>query len=437
MNDLDERLRGIDRLTPPDLLEVARLKAQAVDVAPPARARRFATIAASMAIGMLGVIAVAIAFRSSPSTAPAIGEWRHGEIESLGASFEFPPTWHVQHVDEFVGTTGLTGAVVSNVGQDLHHPDLGPNAWTSAWDLSELPSDGVVVSIEAVESFRQSEEPDSTFPVDLADANRLKPTRHSGSTEGWWLEFTLNSKLMGVRVYFGPDATGEDRRIAEEVVASIRPTEPKSPPEGAQPESVRVRVPNLEGLPLDEATTLLASLGLDVAPVYLANDSDLPGVITELEPKPGTRVEGETSVIVYVSAGPDGGGFAWAGSIVTENPGVFVGSYRGSDSFPVLAVGPDADLVEWHAALDATSNGRRFDLVRCSVEPERLREVERELRALMDNGAVEGDSAFGVDARTCSVLLEGALSTESIHLLREQFGTLITIVDGMSAYDVL
>ena len=72
MTDLNERLRGIDRLIPPDLWEAAQVKAEgglngmrSLSQSP---ARRFAIIAASLAIGLAAVAWVVIAI--TPATSP-------------------------------------------------------------------------------------------------------------------------------------------------------------------------------------------------------------------------------------------------------------------------------------------------------------------------------------------------------------------------------
>jgi hypothetical protein len=192
----------------------------------------------------------------------------------------------------------------------------------------------------------------------------------------------------------------------------------------------RVQVPSLEGLTLNEAKTVLSKVGLDIAPVYLANDSVESGKVTSLEPEPGSRVLASTSVIAYISSGPDNGGFAWAGSIVKQNPDVFLGSYRGPDGFPVLAAGPDADLADWRATLDPTHEGT-FALVPCPVGPDRLRKIESDVRTLVEGGAIEGGIGFGLDPRTCSVQVEGSFSPPELQLLRDRFGDLVTIVDGI------
>jgi hypothetical protein len=241
MTDLNERLRGIDQLSPPDLWEAARAKARAgVQVPDVSSRRRFALIAACLAIGGVGVAVVAFAFRSGSDTTPATHQWLRGEVESLGATFQYPSTWHLQPFEELVGRVGFTGAVVSNLDEDLHHPDLGGDGATSAWDLSNLPPAAVVVSIEHVDALGIGSSPDSEFPVALIDAKPLNPTKNSGDAQGFWLEFTLNGRLMGARVYFGPDASEEDRRIAAAVVSSIRPIEaPNSPSGSAVPTDVR------------------------------------------------------------------------------------------------------------------------------------------------------------------------------------------------------
>lgn len=74
MNDLNERLRGIDRLVPPDLWPSALAKADAGAVpSRPSTARRVALIAAALTVGLTAIAWVFVAFR--PSTeAPILGD---------------------------------------------------------------------------------------------------------------------------------------------------------------------------------------------------------------------------------------------------------------------------------------------------------------------------------------------------------------------------
>lgn len=77
------------------------------------------------------------------------------------------------------------------------------------------------------------------------------------------------------------------------------------------------------------------------------------------------------------------------------------------------------------------SEGRRFDLVQCPVAPETLREVMREVRNLVESGAIEGGTSFWVDPRSCLVQIEGSFSAGELQLLRDQFGDLVSMVDGI------
>ena len=71
MTDLNERLRGIDRLSAPDLWEAAQARAEAGAVTPKVPlARRLAIIAASLLIGVAAVAMVMFAFGSDPTPAP-------------------------------------------------------------------------------------------------------------------------------------------------------------------------------------------------------------------------------------------------------------------------------------------------------------------------------------------------------------------------------
>ena len=82
MRDLDERLHGIDRLSPPDLLSEARAKAECT---PPkgsgvamTATRRLATIVVALVIGLSGVAVLVLAFdRNYEQATPAVA--RAGE----------------------------------------------------------------------------------------------------------------------------------------------------------------------------------------------------------------------------------------------------------------------------------------------------------------------------------------------------------------------
>jgi hypothetical protein len=171
-------------------------------------------------IGVCIFIVGAIAIWAPPGDD---GRWIEGQVPELGAAFDHPASWHVQYVEESIGNAGMIAGVVSNIDRDLHHPDQGPGAATSAWDLSDLLPEAVVISIEHVEVLPFPSGPDDRFPVSLSHAIPLGPTQFSGGTQAMWLEFTLSGRHMGARVYFGAESSVEDQRIASRIVASIHP----------------------------------------------------------------------------------------------------------------------------------------------------------------------------------------------------------------------
>ncbi|WP_157630427.1 Stk1 family PASTA domain-containing Ser/Thr kinase [Kribbella catacumbae] len=65
----------------------------------------------------------------------------------------------------------------------------------------------------------------------------------------------------------------------------------------------QVEVPKVEGLPLTEATQLLADQGLKIAPTYQTSSTVGKSTIISQDPVSGTKVDKETAVSVVVSSG--------------------------------------------------------------------------------------------------------------------------------------
>jgi hypothetical protein len=141
MTDLNERLRGIDRLSPPDLWEAAQARAEAgVQVPAVSPGRRFAIIAASLTIGLAAVAWVVVAIRPE-SRPPSLGTVPAGTSRidiALAADGAVSASW----------TYG--DAVLLGVAADVLGP--GPASVDGAGDQGS-PVPGTVTEFLGVEGF--------------------------------------------------------------------------------------------------------------------------------------------------------------------------------------------------------------------------------------------------------------------------------------------
>lgn len=76
---------------------------------------------------------------------------------------------------------------------------------------------------------------------------------------------------------------------------------PGALPERQPPPSVMIRVPLLEGKPLEKAQQLLARLGLVAEPVTTAESDRAPNTVIEQSPKPDTPVQRGSSVALVIA----------------------------------------------------------------------------------------------------------------------------------------
>lgn len=119
-------------------------------------------------------------------------------------------------------------------------------------------------------------------------------------------------------------------------------------------------------------------------------------------------------------------------SVFEHHRGAFIGNYRGPNSEGMVAIGSDADRARWQEELQAASEGRTFRLVQCDRTASELRTIYRNLLPLIESGEIKSTAAgWGVDGRSCSVLLSGSFPPSSIEQLHTIFGNAVTIVDGV------
>jgi hypothetical protein len=231
MTDHGAKLRILDDLDAPSMWSDIEVRQPTAGRAwePASWRRRLGTATVAIAIGLAGVLVAVKALDPAARSAASLDTrtWSSHDIPALHLAFDHPPEWRVQPFDELVGHAGFVGSVVSNVDQRFRHPDLGPNEFTSAWDLRDVPEDAVVISIEQVDAIGYPDEQEDTqLPLDLSRAQRSEGGAEDRYFDrGWvqlWLPFIASGRFDSVFVWFGPEATDHDREVARRIVASIR-----------------------------------------------------------------------------------------------------------------------------------------------------------------------------------------------------------------------
>lgn len=317
MPDIRERFGTFDRLDVPDLWDDAQRREPSARKGPGTheRARKAVVIVATLAVTIAATTLLIGAFNrkaTQPVVEPPNG-WSDGTIPALGLAFRYPSTWRVQPFDDQMHVT-FEGALISNTDREFHHPDLIDGA-TTAWDLSDLPDDGVVVSIERITGGPPdvgAPPADTPLPLHLTDATLLsqEPDPLGSSpkppgTEERYLDFVLNGREDTVRIFFGPDVSIESRRATAELVASIRGAS-NTALSGVLGRPV-VQVPDLVGMHLGDARDLLRIVDLHLVVTY-KRSSLAAGTVVHQHPKANSLFPPGESVYLVVSRGRPNGG---------------------------------------------------------------------------------------------------------------------------------
>jgi hypothetical protein len=219
-----ERLRVLDDLEPPDLwneIEGRRPRTERLALTP--RRHRAITLAVAAAVGLASILIATSVIGPNGRNVGSLetSTWVAHDIRPLELMFRSPVGWHVQGFDE----PHLAGSLISNVEYTFRHRDLGPDAWTSAWDLSGLPRDAVVISVERFSGGPHpvDQPSDTELPLSLDSAKTIDTYRPAVGWTHLWISFTRSGLNEDVQVWFGPEASGHDREIARRIVASIAP----------------------------------------------------------------------------------------------------------------------------------------------------------------------------------------------------------------------
>lgn len=154
--------------------------------------------------------------RVIPTTTADRSLWASYSDPEVGWSFRFPPEWEVR-IDEDAFPSHPQ-VVIINFRGDLHH------SRGDFWNLRELPPEFVLVEMEV--PFDVSPGPRGSqrgTPLSLAKGYPAQGKLYQGAAWGRWIPVYLEG--VGsyiVRAYVGPQANVSDRRVARDIVASIR-----------------------------------------------------------------------------------------------------------------------------------------------------------------------------------------------------------------------
>lgn len=200
MTDLNERMRGIDRLTAPDMLEEARTRAAHPLGGLPTRlhpVRKLAIISAALAIGLTAVSVIFVAFRPTSAPLSPIGESAGDRVAlvTVDASEQTGPTANLSYAD--MDRAGIPVEIIRQ-GPTFH--DDAPKGMVS--DLLGWPS--FTADIPALAAIRLDP---ISIPADVRlqssslDLIAIAFAQSEGEAE--WNEFTLldvptNLRLLDV-----------------------------------------------------------------------------------------------------------------------------------------------------------------------------------------------------------------------------------------------
>lgn len=150
------------------------------------------------------------------------------QLPELGIEFDYPSNWHLQEFGDDLGLASMTGALVSNIRHDFHHPDLGPNAGTSAWDMRDLPDDLVVISFEQLDRHNFEATRSKGLPLELDNAVVSQDAKDGVDTYGapqprLFLPFAVEGHLNSAAQVFIGDVQAGEREVIDAILGSVRP----------------------------------------------------------------------------------------------------------------------------------------------------------------------------------------------------------------------
>ena len=198
-----------------------------------------------------------------------------------------------------------------------------------------------------------------------------------------------------------------------------------------------VEVPALSGLLIDDAVSIAQDVGLTVQVVTVDEPPATPEHVIRTDPQAGTEIAADSTLILTVQAraaepvDTEEVALLALEDLVNSRPELFVGYYIDDTGNVVVATSPretEAQIVLENVL------GRTYSTARCSMSGAELAELTTEIQNEMRSMEIAGASAFGTDAKTCTVSVKAALTPAQESQLNQLFGDAITVDPEFSAW---
>jgi hypothetical protein len=195
------------------------------------RQRRHYFSVVLLVLVIVGAVSVAIysSQRSAGLIKPSPSSRFSTYSNAFGWSMKYPNEWRLQPFHDVHRVT-FDGALVTNINHAFVHVKI-PGGFTTAWNLRDLPDNVVIVQFANVPTGIQVRPsgPDTPFPLSLDRAQPL-PSQEYGGPPAVQLYVKHGSyERYFLMVWMGPNASEADKRIAREIVASLRFDDAPSP----------------------------------------------------------------------------------------------------------------------------------------------------------------------------------------------------------------
>ena len=201
-----------------------------------------------------------------------------------------------------------------------------------------------------------------------------------------------------------------------------------------------IEVPALVDLLVDDAVSQVEAIGLVAEITYIDSEAGNPEHVIRTDPAAGTLIDPESTVILVVPApveeptDPEEAAFLRLEELVTRESELFVGYYIGDDGIVTIATSPDFDSSEVEVMVRGEFD-RPFRVDTCSRSSAELKTILAEVMDMARRMNVEGPTASGIDASTCTVTFRASLSSEQEAELISTFGDAVTIEADFNAWE--